>query len=333
MKIDIQTIERVLADKATPEETKMVVEWFTEEEGCEFLSRYIANELEGLTEEKAMNWLDHSVPERRMKARFLNQLRQSKKKKFRRRLLMAAVVFPFLFLSIAATFLAGRAGIFSETQYVEVLVPCGERMQVVLQDGSVVLLNSNSQLRYPQKFGLFARTVELSGEGFFEVAKMKAAPFIIDLKGLKIEVTGTKFNVKSYADDDKIWVTLEEGGVRLKDGRQMEYSLVPGDHIEYDRLSGKCRLERQKNFDEISAWRHNSLNFYLTPLRDILKVLERQYDTRFVVKDPLLLGSKFTLSTAKVNVEDVLKDLETVSYISFHKTKEGAYEVVSNKED
>ena len=55
MKIDIQTIERVLADKATPEETKMVVEWFTEEEGCEFLSRYIANELEGLTEEKAMN--------------------------------------------------------------------------------------------------------------------------------------------------------------------------------------------------------------------------------------------------------------------------------------
>lgn len=332
MKIDIKTIEKVLEDKATPEEAKMVVEWFSEEEGSEFLSRYIADELEGLTEEKAMNWLDHSVPERRMKTRFLNQLRQSKKKKFRHRLLMAAVVFPFLFLSVTVTFLAGRAGIFSETEYVEVSVPCGERMQVVLQDGSVVLLNSNSKLRYPQKFGLFARTVELSGEGFFEVARMKTAPFIVDLKDLKVEVTGTKFNVKSYADDDKIWVALEEGGVRLKDGRQMEYSLVPGDHIEYDRLSGKCRLERLRDFEEVSAWRHNSLNFYMTPLRDILKVLERQYDTHFIVEDSVLLNSRFTLSAAKVNVADVLKDLETVSHIVFKRTEGGTYRVMRTEE-
>ena len=57
MKIDIKTIERVLEDKATPEETKMVVEWFSEEEGYEFLSHYIADELEDLTEEKAMDWV------------------------------------------------------------------------------------------------------------------------------------------------------------------------------------------------------------------------------------------------------------------------------------
>lgn len=328
MKVDIKIIEKVLEDKATPEEAKMVVEWFSEEEGNEFLSRYITDELEGLTEEKVMGWLDHGVPERRMKARFLNQLRKSKKKKFQRRLLMAAVVFPFLFLSVAVTFLAGRAGIFSETQYVEVSVPCGERMQVVLQDGSVVVLNSNSKLRYPQKFGLFVRTVELSGEGYFEVAKMRTAPFVVDLKELKVEVTGTKFNVKSYEDDDKIWVTLEEGGVRLKNGGKLEYSLVPGDYIEYNRLSGKCRLERQKNFEEISAWRHNSLNFYLTPLRDILKVLERQYDTHFVAKDSLLLNSRFTLSTAKVYVADVLKDLETVSHIVFRRIGDDAYQVM-----
>lgn len=328
MKIDIKTIERVLEDKATPEETKMVVEWFSEEEGYEFLSHYIADELEDLTEEKAMDWLDHSVPERRMKVRFLKQLRQNKKKKLRQKLLVAAVLLPFMFLSVTVTFLAERAGVFSETQYVEVSVPCGERMRVVLQDGSVVVLNSSSKLRYPQKFGLFNRTVELSGEGYFEVAKMRTAPFVVDLKNLKVEVTGTKFNVKSYADDDKIWVTLEEGGVRLKDGRQMEYSLVPGDHIEYDCLSGKCRLQRLQNFEETSAWRHNSLNFYLTPLRNVLKVLERQYETHFVVEDSLLLNSRFTLSTTKVNVADVLKDLETVSHIVFKRTGEGTYKVM-----
>ena len=63
-------------------------------------------------------------------------------------------------------------------------------------------------------------------------------------------------------------------------------------------------------------------------MRDILKVLERQYDAHFVVEDSLLLNSRFTLSTAKVDVADVLKDLEAVSHIVFKKTEEGSYRVM-----
>ena len=331
MKLNIELIERVLDEKATPEEAKMVTEWFSKEEGQEFLSRYITDELEGMTEEKALSWVDHSIPEQRMKERFLNQMKCSKKKMLRRNLLLVAVLVPFLFLGIFVTFLAGRAGIFTETEYAEISVPFGERMKVVLQDGTAVLLNSGTKLRYPQKFSLFKRKVELSGEGYFEVAKMRTAPFIIDLKGVSVEVTGTKFNVKSYADDGKVWVALEEGGVKLRDSKRLEYSLVPGEQIEYERVSGKCKVERMKSFESIVAWRDNSLSFYLTPLNHILTVLERQYDVRFVVKDSVLLNSRFTLSTAKVNVADILKDLETVSYITFNEVEEGIYEVTSKK--
>lgn len=332
MKINIELIERVLGEKATLEEAKMVTEWFSKEEGQEFLSRYITDELAGMTEEKALSWVNHDIPEQRMKKRFLNQMKRSKKKAFRRSLQLVAVLVPFLFLGASVTFLAGRAGVFSETKYAEVSVPFGERMKVVLQDGTVVLLNSGTKLRYPQKFGLFNRTVELSGEGYFEVAKMKTAPFIIDLKGVSVEVTGTKFNVKSYDDDGKVWVALEEGGVKLKDGKSMEYSLVPGEQVEYERASGKCSVERVSDFEHVVAWRDNSLSFYLVPLSSILKVLERQYDVRFAVKDSVLLNSRFTLSTAKVNVADVLKDLETVSHIAFNEVKEGVYEVTAKKE-
>lgn len=73
MKIDIEMIERVLGNKATPEEAKAVVKWFSEEEGHDFLSQYITDEIKGLTEEKAMSWLDHNVPELRMKIRFLKK--------------------------------------------------------------------------------------------------------------------------------------------------------------------------------------------------------------------------------------------------------------------
>lgn len=92
MKIDIEIIERVLDNRATPEEAKMVVDFFREKEGYDFLTQYITDELKGLTEDKAMSWLDHNVPELRMKIRFLDQIKQSEKERLRGRLLMAPSV-------------------------------------------------------------------------------------------------------------------------------------------------------------------------------------------------------------------------------------------------
>ena len=332
MKIDRNTIKKVLDNKATPEEARQVAEWFASNEGNESLSIYMAEEMKNLTEEEALSWLDHDVPERRMETRFLNEIKQTKRKRISRRLWIAAVLIPFLFLGTFTTFLAGRVGVFSETEYLEVYVPYGEQMQVMLQDGTTVTLNSGTRLKYPKKFGLFNRTVRLEGEGYFDVAKMKTAPFVVDLKGVDVKVTGTKFNVKSYADDNKVWVALEEGSIRLENDQKLAYTLIPGDRVEYDRLSGKCRVERMENIWESTAWRNNSLNFYLTPLSEILKVLERQYDARFDVRDSSLLESRFTLSTSKVNVDDVLKDLETVSHIDFKNKKDGTYSVIPKRE-
>lgn len=332
MKIDRNTIKKVLDDKATPEEARQVAEWFASDEGNESLSIYMAEEMKNLTEEEALSWLDHDVPERRMETRFLNGIKQAKRKRLLRRLWIAAVLIPFLCLGTFTAFLAERAGVFSEPEYLEVYVPYGKQMQVMLQDGTMVTLNSGTRLKYPKKFGLFSRTVRLEGEGYFNVAKMKTAPFVVDLKGVNVKVTGTKFNVKSYADDNKVWVALEEGSVRLENDQKLAYTLIPGDRVEYDRLSGKCRVERIESIQESTAWRNNSLNFYLTPLSEILKVLERQYDARFEVRDSALLDSRFTLSTSKVNVDDVLKDLETVSRIDFKKKEDGTYGVMPKQE-
>lgn len=326
MRIDDAIVERVLNNQGTKEEAKLVSKWFASEEGYDFLSHYIAEDTMGLTEEDVEKWLNHEMPKKRMKERLVNQIHVSKKMSLRRKLIAAAVCIPFLFLSVSVAFLSERAGLFSEPQYTEVVAPAGEQIQVVLQDGTTVLLNSQTKLKYPQKFGFFSRTVTLSGEAYFVVAKERTRPFIVDLKDLKVEVTGTKFNIKSYENED-IWVTLHEGGVLLKDNRERKYPLIPGESAEFERSSGHCQISRPSDMGIISAWRYNRLNFYLTPLGDILKVLKRQYDTHFMVTDSLLLDSRFTLSTTKVNVEDVLKDLETVSHIVFKETEKGAYEV------
>ena len=314
MKIDDAIIDKVLNNKASAEDAKAVSEWLATEEGHDYLSKRIDREVSSLTENEVEDWVPHVIPEEKMQQRFLQQIT------LRRRV-----------NSYRRWWAADKVGLFSETEYAELVVPCGEQMRVVLQDGTIVQLNSDTRLKYPKKFGIFNRTVELWGEGYFEVAKEKNRPFVVDLGDINVKVTGTKFNVKAYTAESNLWVTLDEGGVLLKDVRGKEYPLLPGESAEYNRRSGACQISRPENMEQISSWRSKGLNFYLTPLKEIVKVLERQYDVHFIIPDSALLDNRFTLSTNKVNVIDVLNDLEAVSHISFDETEEGVFRITEKE--
>ncbi len=331
MKIDDAVIDKVLNNRASAEDARQVSEWFATEEGHDYLSKRMDGEMLSLTEDEVENWVAHAIPEEKMKQRFLQQIKPRRRVSSYRCWWAAAVLVPFIFLCGSVWFLADKVGLFSETEYAELVVPCGEQMRVVLQDGTVVQLNSDTRLKYPKKFGIFTRTVELWGEGYFEVAKEKDRPFVVDLGDINVKVTGTKFNVKAYTAESNLWVTLDEGGVLLKDTKGKEYPLHPGESAEYNRRSGVCQISRPENMEQITSWRSKGLNFYLTPLKEIVKVLERQYDVHFIVPDSSLLDHRFTLSTNKVNVVDVLNDLEAVSHISFNETEEGVFKITEKE--
>ena len=331
MKIDDAVIDKVLNNKASAEDARQVSEWFATEEGHDYLSKRMDGEMLSLTEGEVENWVPHAIPEEKMKQRFLQQIKPRRRVNSYRRWWAAAVLIPFIFLCGSVWFLADKVGLFSETEYAELVVPCGEQMRVVLQDGTIVQLNSDTRLKYPKKFGIFTRTVELWGEGYFEVAKEKDRPFVVDLGDINVKVTGTKFNVKAYTAESNLWVTLDEGGVLLKDTKGKEYPLHPGESAEYNRRSGVCQISRPENMEQITSWRSKGLNFYLTPLKEIVKVLERQYDVHFIVPDSSLLDHRFTLSTNKVYVVDVLNDLEAVSHISFNETGKGIFEITEKE--
>lgn len=329
MKIDIDIINRVLNNKASTDEAKLVNEWFTTDEGVAYLSHRLDQESTRLTDEFVDAWVDHPIPEKKMKNRFFKQIEQRRTLFYYR--YVAAALIPFFLLSVVVVFLANQVGLLSPTVYADIKVPCGEQMQVVLQDGTTIQLNADTRLRYPKKFGLFNRTVELWGEGYFVVAKEHNRPFIVNLKEIEVKVTGTQFNIKAYPSDENISVTLDEGSVVLRDLKNKEYPLIPGETAEYNRKSGIYCLIKENNIEQILAWRSNNLNFYLTPLSEIIKVLERQYDVHFIVKDSTLLNSRFTLSTNKVNVNDVIYDLETVSHICFEQIDNETFQILKKE--
>ncbi|HXO76568.1 MAG TPA: FecR domain-containing protein [Puia sp.] len=105
--------------------------------------------------------------------------------------------------------------------------PAGGQYQVTLADGTKVWLNALSKLRFPNEFSGSDRTVDLTGEAYFEIAKDKSRPFMVRVNGVQVQVLGTSFNVNAYSDESEIKTTLLEGAVRLVKG-EVSAPLKPG---------------------------------------------------------------------------------------------------------
>ena len=325
--MDPKIIDKVLSKIATPEEARRVAAWFATDEGQEYFAQRYDRESYLLNEKILEEWLDHEIPSKRMKVRFLSQLKM-RVRTFRFRV-AAAVIIPFLLLAGAFTFLANRSGLFKSEELAEFVVPFGEQLNVVLQDGTQVQLNSGSRLQYPKTFGFFNRKVKLTGEAYFSVAKETTRPFEVDLTGIKVKVTGTHFNAKAYPDDKTIRVALEEGSVNIADKTEKIYPMKVGESAEYDRTTGVCKITEVPDMTLHTAWRTKSLNFYRTPLKDIIKTLERQYEVQFNSADSALLNYRFSISTSKINLNEVLNDLEKVSKIRFKLIEDSKYTITT----
>ena len=251
--------------------------------------------------------------------------------KIRRFIAYAAAVFIPIALIIGLFIrINSQVDLLADGGYDEVYVPNGERMQLLFQDGSKVHLNSGSRIRYPKKFGLSERKVYLEGEAWFEVAKNKNRPFIVDLSYMDIKVLGTTFDVKAYPEEEAIFVALETGSIELKSRSFKSYQLRPGEKAVYNKASGRCEVLRSHDVKMYSAWRRNVLVFKSAPLSDVMKTLARTYDISFDVKDSAALRYTYTITTDSVNLTTVLKELEKITPVLFEE-KGGKIEVRMKK--
>lgn len=309
MKIpDLSIIEKTLNNEATSEESCEVVHWFKTPEGQAWLAERIDQDEKTIHMGEEEEWIDHPIPSAVM---YQNIMRQLHRQKIRRFIAYAAAVLIPIALIIGLFIrINSQVDLLADDGYDEVYVPNGERMQVLFQDGSKVHLNSGSRIRYPKKFGLSERKVYLEGEAWFEVAKNKNRPFIVDLSYMDIKVLGTTFDVKAYPEEEAIFVALETGSIELKSRSFKSYQLRPGEKAVYNKASGRCEVLRSHDVKMYSAWRRNVLVFKSAPLSDVMKTLARTYDISFDVKDSAALRYTYTITTDSVNLTTVLKELE-----------------------
>lgn len=153
--------------------------------------------------------------------------------------------------------------------------PVGGQYQVILPDGTKVWLNAASSLKYPTLFKGGQRTVELTGEAYFEVTKNAAMPFYVKANNMQVKVLGTHFNIMAYNNEPAIKTTLLEGSVQLSSGTANN-TLKPGQQGVLDKY-GKINVS-DVNAEHAIAWKNGYFEFNRSGIHEIMNQLARWYD-------------------------------------------------------
>ncbi|HEY0612173.1 MAG TPA: FecR domain-containing protein, partial [Chitinophaga sp.] len=154
--------------------------------------------------------------------------------------------------------------------------PKGGQYQLVLPDGTKVWLNAASSLRFPTQFTETTRSVDLTGEAYFEVAKNAAQPFHVKVEGMDITVLGTSFNIMAYTDENTIKTTLLEGAVKVTKGNE-ERLLHPGQQSQLEAGSS-IKVINNADIELAVAWKNGFTSFRSADIRTIMRQVMRWYN-------------------------------------------------------
>lgn len=303
-------------NRANPPQLRRVAAWLRTDAGQEYLSAGMDRDIELI--ENGAN-ASQDVPQ----SVSIDILSRIDKVLNRRRMLLrtgaaAAILIPLLFLNIMILQRTAGPGD-KNIVYRSVHVPAGEQLRMILADGTGVMLNSETSFEYPERFHRRHRTVKVDGEAYFEVAHDKKHPFFAMMKGVTVEVLGTKFNINTGDRPDAVSVYLAEGSVRLHEhisGAGNSYLMRPGQMALIDNSSGACRIDRGDR-NKTLGWMHKRYFFKNAPLEDVVRLLEKSYGVTIGIEAPELYGYTYTMSFSNESVDEILSQMETITPIRY----------------
>ena len=189
--------------------------------------------------------------------------------------------------------------------WVEIKAPAWTRARFSLPDGTTGWLNSNSSVKYSGNF-YANRHVTLTGEAFFDVFKDKKRPFIVNTNDVTLTVSGTRFNIAAYENENKVEVVLEEGELIFNDKAMTQsYKMNPNDFVIYDKNLKNFSTEIVQPQKYLS-WTEGKLVFRNDPLDVIARRIERWYNVDVEVNGSLVEDLRLRATFVDESLEDVL---------------------------
>lgn len=201
-------------------------------------------------------------------------------------------------------------------------VPKKRSYTVKLQDGSCVVLNSESTIIYPGKFPTTKREVEINGEAYFEVNRDIEKPFLVKTTHQEIMVTGTAFNVKAYSYEKTVNTTLVEGSVKVKysqlNGEESYAHLKPNEHFTLEVESREAN-KREVDVNKYISWKDGIYFFESERLEEIMNNISRWYGLTVMFKSEnlkeIILSGKLRRDENPTHLIKTIGNLNSVEII------------------
>ncbi|MDN5200069.1 FecR family protein [Fulvivirgaceae bacterium BMA10] len=203
--------------------------------------------------------------------------------------------------------------------------PKGQKSMISLPDGTVLWLNSESSITYPEKFSSKDRIVKLDGEAFFEVARNVEKPFSVQVNNLEVTALGTSFNINAFPDDLDIKVSLVTGKVVVKDvtsiGNQHDAGengivLDPGEKLLYNRKNLSFS-KAEYDYREDIAWKQGILYFNNASFDIVKRKLERWFNVKIILKNKLREEWNFSGEFQRESLDRILERIGFVEDFTF----------------
>jgi transmembrane sensor len=190
-------------------------------------------------------------------------------------------------------------------------VPRGSAIaSIVLQDGSKVFLNAASSLTFPVVFNGNERSVQLTGEAYFEIAKDPQRKFVVTSGRIVAEVLGTHFNMNTYPDEEAIHVTLLEGSVKVSSGTS---AAIIQPNTEAVCQGNTVQVNTRVDIDQVMAWKNGSFNFRNADLPAVMRQISRWYDVDIAYEGSLTTRAFTGEISRDITLMDLLDGLSRMN--------------------
>lgn len=188
-----------------------------------------------------------------------------------------------------------------------------EQVSITLPDGSIISLNSLSELRYaPQSFCQTNREVYFEGEAHYRVAKDPQHPFVIHSQGMELKVLGTEFNITNRAKEDIAEVALLNGSIMLTSlVNHQTHTMKPNEIVKINKYTGHMDIEQSLYVKDACAWQQKQMVFHDANLQKVIGSLEKQYGIHIQMRTKA--SSPFTGTLPTNNLKEAMQII-SVSY-------------------
>ncbi len=208
----------------------------------------------------------------------------------------------------------------SQTWWINKRTVNGEKLVIEMIDGTSIILNADSQIKYPNHFGANSREIYLMGEAYFQVAHNKSKPFIVHSDDLTTTVLGTVFNVCAFEKEDEIKVSLINGAVKVSSAEffnsRGSVMLKPSQQFVFNKRNFTSTVGLFDLQKEV-GWKDNFLKFDNEPLENVFAHLRRTFGVEFEVSKKSLMSKKITTNFRNESlwtVAEVIKKLTGLQY-------------------